>query len=145
MVVVGITFVIVAYLVGGAYLFKELETDYAEEYFSNVRAIDDAFSAHRQLLIADFIDITAMCRNTGCADNNSRGFSLLLDLYQETFAYAVQNSGYEGYAPPEKYTKWSTPSAILFTLSILTTIGKYNINFTRSSTHSNDVSILIGA
>lgn len=108
-----------SYCVGGAYLFALIETPEVMTKIRGTVNISHHLEDHRRYMIE--VLIQRKCS----ADFNDTLHSMLTE-YQRMIADAIQNHSYTGVPQEETdiINGWVFPSALLFTITIVTTIGK---------------------
>ncbi|GIY63301.1 uncharacterized protein CDAR_272381 [Caerostris darwini] len=113
---VGLCALVVGYAVLGALAFESLE----QPFEINQRTSIIGF---RQRCLNDLWNIT-LTLNVLYEKNWTRLVELRLKQFEEELLHAVKNEGYDGMAYAEAELQWSFPGALLYCITVITTIGK---------------------
>lgn len=116
---IGLFLLVGGYCVGGAYLFQHIEMQLVQD------SLESNVNKSRQIETDRTNLADQLWMYKWSVDYNNTVDKLLAD-YQSNVADAIQNYGYGGSPTTidELKNPWAFPSALLFTISIVTTIGK---------------------
>lgn len=119
---IGLFLLVAGYCVGGAYLFQHVE----------MQGVTDAISANAnrsQQIEKERADLADRLWMYKWANDYNDTVDKLLTEYQTNISLAIVNNQYAGVAAQVTDFKngWAFPSALLFTISIVTTIGKNDL------------------
>lgn len=127
---VGLSVIVCAYAVAGAYLFQYIELGKEERDLSRTQAIAKTIEDAKRFTIEDIIEYCENYAHEWYPDGQDH-ITFILDRYHNIIKDARTNTTedgnrhpYKGTISPEQYA-WSAPSAILFAASILSTVGKF--------------------
>lgn len=115
---VGIIGLVVGYTIAGSFIFRAIESNGEESKASEMKI-------KRQLTVANLWKATCEINLFSEEDWRKRVEEELL-TFQNTVVDAVQY-GYEGEEEPK--SRWSISGAFLYSLTVITTIGKTMYNF----------------
>lgn len=109
---IGICAIVVAYMIGGAFLFQKLEGS-AEDI------LDDNVD---QLISSTINSMWLITSEMNILDQYAWNERMLNDT--ENFASQLMKAINSGYDDKPRHGKWEFPGAFLFCLTVITTIGK---------------------
>lgn len=112
---IGIICLVVGYTIAGAFMFIFIEDD--PEY---AKKIIDQVTANRTGTVTRLWDLT--CCNEYCEDEWRTEVQVHLRSFQSHIIEAVRNYSYEGIN--KDMNRWSFSGSFLYSLSVITTIGK---------------------
>lgn len=115
---VGLATMVVAYSIMGGFLFRAIEGPYEEDLKADVRhyreqKVDEAW----EMLKEQFGNVTVW--------NQTQFVDELMKIFvdfQDNVAKAVKEKGWDG--KDESGEQWSFPGALLYAVTVITTIGK---------------------
>ncbi|XP_022671231.1 potassium channel subfamily K member 15-like isoform X2 [Varroa destructor] len=111
---VGLCVLVVAYVVGGAFLFKHIEGDAETLNKQQIRS-------HRQACLQDMFNITEQL-NVFERVRWIKSVEIRLKRYEEDVVKAVRDSGYDG-SDVDQPIQWTFSGALLYCITVITTIG----------------------
>jgi hypothetical protein len=117
---VGLCFVVVGYVVIGGFIFKSIEGSYEEEKAKNKTLINDVVNVKTDNLVFEIWNMTKFELVFHEKNYTNKLKAKLLD-YQKNLTEAVKD-GYKG-ASNHTIIKWTFPGSILYSVTIVTTIG----------------------
>lgn len=117
---VGLCFVVVGYVVIGGFIFKSIEGSYEEEKSKNKTLISDVVNMRTDNLVNEIWNMTKFEKVFHEKNYTNKLKAKLID-YQKNLADAVKE-GYKGNSN-HNTTKWTYPGSILYSVTIVTTIG----------------------
>ena len=121
---VGLCFVVVGYVVVGGIVFRSIEGSYEEEKARNKTLINDVVNYKTDTLISEIWNMTKFELVFHEKNYTNKLKTKLID-YQKNLTDAIK----EGYKGPAHHnvTKWTYPGSILYSVTIVTTIGRFYI------------------
>lgn len=118
---VGLCFVVVGYVALGGFLFKSIEGSYEEEKAKNKTLIYDVVNMRTDTLVNEIWNMTKFEKVFHEKNYTNKLKAKLVD-YQKNLTEAIKD-GYKGNSN-HSITKWTYPNSILYSVTIVTTIGK---------------------
>lgn len=117
---VGLGFVVVGYVIVGGFIFKSIEGSHEEEKARNRTLINDVVNANTDTLVYEIWNMTKFEKVFHERNYTTKLKSKLID-YQKNLTDAIKD-GYKG-TSNHNITKWTYPGSILYSVTIVTTIG----------------------
>lgn len=117
---VGLCFVCVGYVVIGGFIFKSIEGSHEEEKAKNKTLINDVVNMRTENLVNEIWNMTKFELIFHEKNYTNKLKAKLMD-YQKNLTEAVKE-GYRG-TSNHSTTKWTFPGSILYSVTIVTTIG----------------------
>ena len=117
---VGLCFVVVGYVVVGGFIFKSIEGSHEEEKAKNRSLINDVVNIKTDNLVNEIWNMTKFEKVFHEKNYTNKLKAKLID-YQKNLTDAVKD-GYKG-TSHNNITKWTYPGSILYSVTIVTTIG----------------------
>lgn len=118
---VGLCFVVVGYVVVGGFIFKSIEGSFEEEKAKNRSLINDVVNTKTDNLVNEIWNMTKFEKVFHEKNYTSKLKAKLID-YQKNLTDAIKD-GYKG-TSNHNITKWTYPGSILYSVTIVTTIGE---------------------
>lgn len=126
---VGFCIMIIGYAVGGAFLMRHIELPTERQHYNESKLLAHLVDDYRTSMTRQII---AFCNNYSHENSTEavREIQAMLTKYHETVMYARNTTityGRQAYRGMNNYNEiygWSIPSSILFTATILSTVGK---------------------
>ena len=117
---VGLCFVVIGYVVVGGFIFKSIEGSYEEEKAKNKTLINDVVNTRTENLVNEIWNMTKFELVFHEKNYTNKIKAKLID-YQKNLTDAFK----EGYKGNSNHTiiKWTFPGSILYSVTIVTTIG----------------------
>lgn len=119
---VGLCFVVVGYVVVGGFIFRSIEGSYEEEKAKNRSLINDVVNTKTDNLVNEIWNMTKFEKVFHEKNYTNKLKAKLID-YQKNLTDAVKD-GYKG-SSHSNITKWTYPGSILYSVTIVTTIGLF--------------------
>lgn len=123
---VGLCFVVVGYVVVGGFIFKHIEGAYEEEEKANNKTLKNDMDSLTDHLIFDIWNMTKY-ELVFHEKNYTSKLRDKLDVYQKNLTESVKE-GFKGNSN-QNVTKWTLPGSILYSVTIVTTIGSFILLF----------------
>jgi potassium channel subfamily K member 18 len=117
---VGLCIVVIGYVFIGGVMFKSIEGKFELEEKAKNKTLVNDIDTQMDLLVADIWTMTKR-EVIFHQKNYTNKLKVKLDDYQKNLTYAVKE-GYKGNLN-NNTTKWTFPGAILYSITIVTTIG----------------------
>lgn len=114
---VGLCLLVCGYCVGGAFMFQAIEYDGDMQKREQDKNMSLDIDVSREKLANDLWKYK-------WADNYEEAVDEWLDEYHNNISSAIANHKYQGLPMGQIVAGWAFPSALLFTVTIVTTIGK---------------------
>jgi hypothetical protein len=121
---VGLCFVVVGYVALGGIIFKSIEGTHEEEKARNKTLINDVVDYKTEHLVHEIWNMTKFELVFHEKNYTHKLKSKIID-YQKNLTDAIKD-GYKGPAH-HNVTKWTYPGSILYSVTIVTTIGKNHL------------------
>jgi potassium channel subfamily K protein len=118
---VGLCFVVVGYVALGGFIFRAIEGKHEEEKAKNKTLISDVVNTKTDSLVNEIWNMTKF-EKVFHEKNYTAKLKARLVEYQRNLTDAVKE-GYKG-SSDHSTTKWTYPGSILYSVTIVTTIGK---------------------
>lgn len=116
---VGLCGLVVGYAIVGAFTFESLEAPNELNQRSTIQT-------HRKECLMDLWNIT-LNLNVLYEDNWTTLIGARLKLFEQEVVNAVKNEGYDGKEASDSELQWSFSGALLYCITVITTIGYGNI------------------
>lgn len=117
---VGLCFVCIGYVVVGGIIFKSIEGSHEDEKAKNRTLINDVVNTRTENLVNEIWNMTKYEKVFHEQNYTNKLKAKLID-YQKNLTDAVKD-GYKGNSN-HSITKWTYPGSILYSVTIVTTIG----------------------
>ncbi|GIY63299.1 uncharacterized protein CDAR_272371 [Caerostris darwini] len=114
---VGLCGLVVGYAVVGALIFESLEAPHELSQRS-------AIQGYRERCLKDLWNITETM-NVFYEKNWTFLVGMKLRQFENDIVHAVKNEGYDGKESSSKDVQWSFSGALLYCITVITTIGEY--------------------
>ena len=118
---VGLCFVVVGYVVIGGFIFRHIEGTFEQEEKANNKTLRNDMDSLTDHLIFDIWNMTKY-ELVFHEKNYTMKLREKLDVYQKNLTESVKE-GFKGNSN-QNATKWTFPGSILYSVTIVTTIGE---------------------
>ena len=118
---VGLCFVVVGYVVIGGFIFRHIEGAFEQEEKANNKTLRNDMDSLTDNLIFDIWNMTKY-ELVFHEKNYTLKLKEKLEVYQKNLTESVKE-GFKGNSN-QNATKWTFPGSILYSVTIVTTIGK---------------------